>query len=88
MLPAEGEPKGFAKLKTRVELVARIQLLESNCMDAMTKGFETVMVQLSVLNSGLNTEGSGVLSQVINGKVVSPPDSPELEIEVSTSRSD
>ena len=86
MVPAEDKLKGVANLKTCVELVARIQVLESNSMDALADGFETVMVQLSVLNLRLNTEGTWVLSQVINGRVVPPPDSPEVE--VGTPRSD
>ena len=88
MLPMEGEPEGVANLQTCAELVARIQVLESNCVDALSNSFETALVQLLVLNPGLNIDDTRVLSQVIDGRVVPPPNSPELEIEVSTPRSD
>ena len=86
MMPVEGEPEGVIDSRTRVDFVARIQILESDCVDALVDGFEVVVNQLSVLNLALNTEGTGVLSQVIDGRVVPPPDSPEVE--VGTPRSD
>ena len=80
MLPAKGEPEGVADLRTRNDFIARIQLLESDCIDALADGFESTVNQLSVLNLGLNIEGTGVLSQVIDGWVVPPPDSPNVEV--------
>ena len=62
MLPLEGEPKGIADLHSRAELVARIQTLESDCVNFLTNGFETALAQLSVLNPRLNTDGARVLS--------------------------
>ena len=88
LLPAKDEPEGVANLSTRANLVAQIQVLELDYMDALTEGFETAIVQLSVLNMGLNTEGARVLSHVVDGKVVPPPDYPELEIKVGTSQRD
>ena len=79
MLPVEEKPEGISSLKTCVELASQIQVLESDCMDALSDSFETVVVQLAVLNPELNTEGARVLSQVVDGKVVPPPDSFEPE---------
>ena len=84
MLPVDGEPEGVADLHSRAKLIARIQVLELDCVDALTDGFETALTQLSVLNPGLNIEGVGVLSQVIDGRVVPLLDSPEVEVEAST----
>ena len=88
MMPTEGEPEGVTNLHTRTKLIARIQILESDCVDTLANGFETALTQLFMLNPGLNTEGVRVLSQVIYGHVVPPPDSPEVEAGVSTPRSD
>ena len=76
MLPAEDESEDTALLRSRSELVARIQLLEGDCVGAMVDGFEAAVSQLSLLNPGLNTEGVSHMSQIIDGQVVPPPDSP------------
>ena len=76
MLPAEDESEDTAPLRSRSELVARIQLLEGDCVGAMVDGFEAAVSQLSLLNPGLNTEGVSHMSQIIDGQVVPPPDSP------------
>ena len=86
MEPVEDELEGVIDLCTRTDFVARIQLLESDCVDALADGFNATVNQLSVLNPRLNTEGTEVLSQVIDGRVVPPLDSPEVE--VGTPRSD
>ena len=39
-------------------------------------GFEAAVSQLSLLNPGLNIEGVSHMSQIIDGQVVPPPDSP------------
>ena len=57
-------------------------------MDVLSDSFETVMVQLALLNPGFNTEGAGVYSQVVDGRVVPPPDSSEPETEEGILRSD
>ena len=88
MFPIDGELEGVADLHSRAELIAQIQILGSDCISVLTDDFETSLTQLSVLNLGLNIEGVGVLSQVIDGRVVPPPDSPEVEVEASTPRSD
>ena len=88
MLPAEDEPEGISIFKTHADMVARIQVLNSDCVDALFDGFEIAMAQLTFLNSGLNTEDAGVLSQVVDGRVVPPPKSSDLEIEEGTPRSD
>ena len=77
MEPAEGEPESVTDLHTRADFIARIQILESDCIDALAYGFEAALNQMSVLNPGLNTKGTRVLSQVVDGRVVPPPDSPE-----------
>ena len=66
MMPVEGEPEGVTNLNTRTDFIARIQILEPDCVNALADGFEAVVNQLSVLNPGLNTEGTRVLSQVID----------------------
>ena len=58
----EGEPKRVTDLRTRANFVARIQILEAKCIDALADGFEASVNQLFVLNPGLNTEGARVLS--------------------------
>ena len=68
MLPVKDESEGVADLRTRADFITRIQLLESDCVDTMADDFESVLNQLFVLNPGLNTEGTGVLSQVIDGQ--------------------
>ncbi|CAI8602658.1 unnamed protein product [Vicia faba] len=80
LLPAEDEPEGMADLRTHSNFIARIQLLESDCVGALADGFEFAVNQLSVLNSGLNIEGTRVLSQVVDGRVVPPLDSPDVDV--------
>ena len=80
MLPAEGEPEGVEDLRMLADFIAQIQLLKSDCIDALACDFEFVVNQLSMLNPRLNTEGTGVLSQVVDGRVVPPPDSPNVEV--------
>ena len=79
MLPADDEPEEIASLRTRSDLVARIHLLESECVSALADGFEAVVSQLFVLNPSMNTEGVGFLSQIIDGQVVPPPESPDVD---------
>ena len=86
MAPAEDEPESVTDLRTRTDFVAKIQILESDCVYALADSFEAALNQLFILNLRLNTEGTGVLSQVVNGRVVPPPDSPEDE--AGTLRSD
>ena len=76
MLLAEDESEETTPLWSRSELVARIQLLEVDCVGAMADGFEATISQLSLLNPGLNTEGAGYMSQIIDGQVVPPLESP------------
>ena len=76
MLPVEDESEETAPLRSRSELVARIQLLEADCVGALADGFEAVVNQLALLNPNLNTEGAGYMSQIIDGQVVPPPESP------------
>ena len=80
MLPAEDELKRMADLHTHSDFIARIQLLESDCVGALADGFEAAVNQLSVLNPSLSTEGAGVLSQIVDGRVVPPPDSPGVDV--------
>ena len=80
MLPAEDEPEGMADLRTRSNFMARIYLLESDCIGALADGFEAAVSHLSVLNSGLNTKWVGVLSQIVDSQVVPPPDSPDINV--------
>ena len=79
MLPADDEPEEIASLCTRSDLVARIHLLESDCIGALADGFEAAVSQLSVLNQGMNIEGVGFLSQIIDGQVVPAPESPDVD---------
>ncbi|CAI8614961.1 unnamed protein product [Vicia faba] len=58
MLPADDEPEEIASLHTCSDLVARIHLLESDCVGALADRFEAVVSQLPVLNPGLNTRES------------------------------
>ena len=80
MLPTDDEPEEIASLRTRSDLVARIHLLESDCVGALVDRFETAVSHLSVLNLGLNTEGVRFMSQIIDGQVVPPPDSPDVDV--------
>ena len=80
ILPVKDEPEGVADLRMCADFIARIQLLESDSVDALVDGFKSAVNQLSVLNPGLNTEGTGVLSQVVDGRVVPPPDSPDVDV--------
>ena len=57
MLPAEDESEDTTLLRSRSELVARIQLLEGDCVGAMVDGFEAAVSQLSLLNPGLTLKG-------------------------------
>ena len=86
MVLTEDEPKSVTNLRTRADFVAKIQILESDCVDALADSFEASLNQLLVLNPRLNIERIGVLSQVVDGRVVPPPDSPEDE--AGTPRSD
>ena len=60
MMLVEGEPEGVTSLHTRTDFVARVQILESDCVNALANNFKAVVNQLSVLNPGLNTEGTGL----------------------------
>ncbi|CAI8586136.1 unnamed protein product [Vicia faba] len=75
MLPAEDEPEDITALKSRSELVAHIRLLEVDCVGAMEEGFDSAVGQLSLLNPGLITEGTGYMYQIVDGAIVPPPDS-------------
>ena len=75
MLPAEDESEETAPLRSRSDLVARIHLLETDCVGALEDGFEPAVSQLTLLNPGLNTEGVGFMSQIIDGQVLPPPES-------------
>ena len=79
MLPAEDESEETAPLRSRSELVARIQLLETDCVGALADGFEAAVSQLTLLNPDLNTEGVGYMSQIIDGQIVPPPESPVID---------
>ena len=79
MLPAEDEPEDIAALKSRSELVAHIRLLEADCVGAMEEGFDSAVSQLSLLNPGLITEGTGYMYQIVDGAIVPPPDSPVVD---------
>lgn len=66
--PADDKSDDLKVLKYRVEFVA---------------GFETAVTQLEVLNPRLNTEGIGILTQVVDGRLVlASPDSPLYDEEV------
>ena len=80
MLPAKDKPNRMADLRTRYDFIARIQLLESDCIGALADGFKAAVSQLSVLNPSLNTDGAGVLSQIVDGQVMPPPDSPDIDV--------
>ncbi|KAL5080186.1 hypothetical protein RYX36_008607 [Vicia faba] len=75
MLPAEDESEETAPLQSRSELVARIQLLETDCVGALADGFEAAVSQLTLLNPGLNTKGVDFMSQIIDDQVMPPPES-------------
>ena len=62
MMLMEGKPEGVTDLRTHTDFVARIQILESDCVDALADDFEAAVNQLSMLNPGLNTEGTEILS--------------------------
>ena len=79
MFPAEDESEETAPLRTRSDLVAHIHLLETDCVSALADGFEAVVSQLAILNPGMNTEGVGFMSQIIDGQVVPPSESPVVD---------
>ena len=79
MLPAEDELEETAPLQSRSELVARIQLLETDCVGALADGFEAAVSQLTLLNPDLNTKGVGFMSQIIDGQIVPLPESPVVD---------
>ena len=66
-------------MRTRSDLVARIHLLETDRVGALADGFEAAVSQLAILNPGMNTEGVGFMSQIIDGQVVPPPESPVVD---------
>ena len=80
MLPINDESEETASLRTRLDLVARIHLLETDCVGALADGFEATISQLAILNPGMNTEGVGFMSQIIDGQVVPPPESPVVDV--------
>ena len=59
MAPAEDEPESVTDLHTHIDFVVRIQIFESDCVDALADGFKAAVNQLFVLNPRLNTEGIG-----------------------------
>ena len=77
--PPKDESNKVKAFKTHANFVARVQVLESDCMEATTMGFNTAMSQLTLLNPRLNTKGVRLLSQVVDGKLFHPPDSPNTE---------
>ena len=79
MLPVDDESEETASLRTRSDLVARIHLLEKDCIGALADGFKAVVSQLAILNPGMNTEGVGFMSQIIDGQMVPPPESPAVD---------
>ena len=79
MQPAEDEPEDIVALKSRLELVAHIRLLEADCVGALEDGFNSAVGQLSLLNPGLVTEGIGHTHQIVDGVIVPPPDSPSTD---------
>ena len=79
MLHAEDKSEETAPLRSRSDLVTRIHLLETDCVGALADGFEVVVSQLALLNPGMNTEGVGFMSQIIDGQVVPPPESPVVD---------
>ena len=45
----------------------------------MEEGFDSAVGQLSLLNPGLVTEGTGYTYQIVDGAIVPPPDSPVVD---------
>ena len=79
MLPVDDDSEETASLRTRSDLVARVHLLETDCVGALSDGFEAAVSQLAILNPSMNTEGAGFISQIIDGQVVPPPEAPVVD---------
>ena len=66
---------------TRADLIAHIRVLEQDVVDTLGYGFNTTIEQLKILNLGVQivVEGAGPFNQVIDGKILYPPDSSDGE---------
>ena len=72
--PAEDELKEAQGLKTRVELVALLQLVMDDAMATAEGSFDNMVKQLRVLNSEveLNTTGMWLHYYVVDRKIMVP----------------
>ncbi|MCI51930.1 hypothetical protein A2U01_0073174, partial [Trifolium medium] len=74
MTPIADEPEAAKGLVTRAQLVDKIRVLAQDVLGGVKYGFDNVVAQLKIANSGveLSTEGIGMLRKVKDGKIVIP----------------
>ena len=57
-------------------MIAQNRVLEQDFMDTLNYGFNTTVEQLKIINRGVEfvIEGVGPFNQVVDGKMIYPPD--------------
>ena len=72
--PADDEPEELKAPRFRNNLIARIQSLEQDVLEAVDNGFPNAVAQLKVANPGLelSTEGYKFMNNVVDDQIVAP----------------
>ena len=72
--PTKDDPDELKSLRCRVELVARIQGLKKDFLEAVEMGFANAVAHLKVANLGLelSTDGVRFMNSVVDGQIVAP----------------
>ena len=80
----KNETETEKNMATRANLIARIRLHEQDVIDTLGYGFNIVVEQLKILNLGVElvVEGEGPFNQVVDGKILYPPDDSDGEDQV------
>lgn len=68
--PANDEPEDLKGLKTRVELIEKIEALGLDCFEIGEAGINMLVSQLKVLNPELNSEGIRMAEKIVDGKLI------------------
>ena len=81
--PVEDETDMEKNMTTRADLISRIRVLEQDVVDTLGYDFNTTVEQLKILNPEIEivVEGAGPFNQVVNRKILYPPDSSDREDE-------
>lgn len=74
MASAEHETDEEKSLKTRVELIGHIRVLEDDCFATAQETYHSIITQLRIANPGVKlvTMQIGNLHQIVDGKIVAP----------------